>query len=359
MIDNSRREPFQELDFSEIVDSVSYIKLQTATWNLLKEIKFLHFTEYDGIIVSDGRIICRFDYNGNAVSKIGNRGRAEGEYITAGAVMWNKDTRRIAVYDNMSRKMLFFTPDGKLVRAIPEFCDGKLIRNIIDTPNGFLCYTYDCSAQTAGNCCGLWSTDDNGNFQHSYFTYDKTYPPYFNFHHSALWRFSDTVFLRDVIHADIYKTEGDSIRRLLDFTFDTDYLTPLEGSQATGDGYTYAITHQMKGPLVLSVWGNPPGENKRFHTVTDIRTGRTTHYGAINYYDTAMPVIMPSPRKFAFVDSNLDDALVVAADDYDLLMYLEDDRADSSIRKRFAALGLTGSEQASNPVLQILHVSTK
>jgi hypothetical protein len=69
----------QQLNLSNFIDTVSYIRLQNVDGLTLKGIYKCYFSD-NRILLSDSQLCLLFDKEGNLISKIGNKGRGPGEF---------------------------------------------------------------------------------------------------------------------------------------------------------------------------------------------------------------------------------------------------------------------------------------
>ena len=152
----------QDFDISELADSVSFVKLETNNECLIANIRkvilydnrfFIHESKTSTILV--------FDISGKYLYKVGSRGRGPGEHAALSLFMLDEENKMLMIYDENSKKMIYYTLDGKFVKEIPQFSEGALIRDIYNMPDGrFICYTPDF--MTNNPWWGLWEVDSTG-----------------------------------------------------------------------------------------------------------------------------------------------------------------------------------------------------
>ena len=108
------------LHLSDIVDSLSYIKLATDTSNLIGVIDKI-IPLKDRILIVDKDItqtIYIFDKSGKFIRKINKKGRGPGEYLSLNDVAVDVSNKRLIVHDDMAQKISIFTYEGEFIEKI-------------------------------------------------------------------------------------------------------------------------------------------------------------------------------------------------------------------------------------------------
>ena len=156
------------IDLAQIVDSVTYVPLETKPESLVgtRIIRVL-FADDLVFVVSvffTGSKILIFDTNGKHLRTISRRGRGPGEYLNIDKAMLDEMNRRVIIYDQRSFRMLFYDYDGNFTGEISKFAENYYPDDIIILPNGnYLCYK--SSHVDNGKYLGdVWEVDSNGVF---------------------------------------------------------------------------------------------------------------------------------------------------------------------------------------------------
>ena len=108
------------LHLSDIVDSLSYIKLATDTSNLIGVIDKI-IPLQDRILIVDKDItqtIYIFDKSGRFIRKINKKGRGPGEYLSLNDVAVDVSNKRLIVHDDIAQKISIFTYEGEFIEKI-------------------------------------------------------------------------------------------------------------------------------------------------------------------------------------------------------------------------------------------------
>jgi hypothetical protein len=186
-IDLSVDEP---IHITQFVDSVSFVKLETCEDCLIGLIKsvvlcdslfFIHETKTSSILV--------FDIYGKYQWKISKKGKGPGEYVKISQMMVNEKSKKVIIYDEFTKKMIFYSFDGKFDKEIIRFNNGALIRDMIDIPGGFLCYTPDYMKRNRH--WGIWKVDSLGQNEAFLMKQDTEYPVVLNQNFSYFSKLTD------------------------------------------------------------------------------------------------------------------------------------------------------------------------
>lgn len=117
-------DPYDEgYPFDELMDSVSFVKLETTDDNLIGVIDDVFFVN-DLIIVVDKHIstsIGVYDKTGKFLYKISNKGEGVGEYKNITYVTLTPDQTQLAVVDLLDRRLKYFSIDNKVAQATQSF----------------------------------------------------------------------------------------------------------------------------------------------------------------------------------------------------------------------------------------------
>jgi hypothetical protein len=349
----------EKVDISEYIDSVRYIKLQTADDVLISYIHKIFFIE-DKIIVADeqmGKQIVVFDEKGCILNKIRKVGRGPGEYIGITASLLDYTNQLIIVYDSRLRKMLFYTLDGELIKEISKFNDNALIRDMINLRNGnFLCYTYDLTPEKVDEkASGLWEVDSLGNFVRSFFTIEELYPVLYNTSNSQFTLLPEgKISVKDAVWSHIYHFDGDSLTKYISYEVKGNILNSLKGVTFSTENYITNWTSQDKGNFIFTLWTN---FQENFVTVYSKRDNKNVLIYPEKIFWSERKIIEPSG--ITFTNSNNTNILVSAVSGDDIVDFLKDNNASDKVRNELKELIKNMNEKEiteMNPVLQILYV---
>ena len=113
-LDNPR-----EMKLSEIADDVELIKLESTNESYLQFFEDIHISE-EYIITKDsysgkGKVLI-FNRQGEFLHSIGNIGKGPGEYISCTKYAVNLDKAQIVIADEVSKKLIAYSFDGKFIR---------------------------------------------------------------------------------------------------------------------------------------------------------------------------------------------------------------------------------------------------
>ncbi|MDR2040605.1 MAG: 6-bladed beta-propeller [Bacteroidales bacterium] len=165
----------QAIKITQYIDSVNFIKLETNADCLIGNIKSVFFID-NCFFIQDSKTssILVFNRHGNFLHKINKKGRGPGEYIELSKFMIDKNKKNLLIYDGPTKKMLYYSFDGKFIKEISDFSGGDIIRDIINIQDGnFLCYTPDFMPN---NRWGVWQVDETGKPGDYLINQDTDYP---------------------------------------------------------------------------------------------------------------------------------------------------------------------------------------
>lgn len=100
-----------ELDIYDIVDSISYIPLETSEKCLLGE---LLRTKRDGdfYFVEDAKGLFVFGKDGRFLNEIGHKGNAPGEYLYMDNFYLDRKNKQVCIINNVQKRILRYAYDG-------------------------------------------------------------------------------------------------------------------------------------------------------------------------------------------------------------------------------------------------------
>jgi len=146
-------------NYSNYLDSVLYIPLETSENCLIGNVNDLHLANDMLFVEADFKSVFVFDLNGKLLSKVSKIGRGHGEY---GKLAWfdvNPTNNEISIYDVTSHRILVYSVEGDFIR---QFTLEHIPRDFCVLPNGnYLFYTPD---YMENHYRGVWQTDPDGNY---------------------------------------------------------------------------------------------------------------------------------------------------------------------------------------------------
>ena len=109
--------------YDDLIDSVSFIKLQTTDNNLMAYVDQIFFTDNKIIIVDSKKLkaIFVYDYKGNFLYRISRCGEGPDEYRTLVYATLSMDKSQIIVVDAGAKKIKYFSIDDDVVKASGSF----------------------------------------------------------------------------------------------------------------------------------------------------------------------------------------------------------------------------------------------
>ena len=149
--------PEDIFNYSDYIDSVVYVPLETSDECLVGEISDMHFVN-DRIFVKSGFSIFIFSKDGKFISKISRRGRGHGEYSNMAGWDVNPSNNEISIYSNADETVYVYSIQGNFLRSVR--LEGGIHRDFCVLPNGnYLFYTPD---YMKNNYRGVLQTDPEG-----------------------------------------------------------------------------------------------------------------------------------------------------------------------------------------------------
>ncbi|MDD3107824.1 MAG: 6-bladed beta-propeller [Alistipes sp.] len=208
-VDVSQAKPFNYQDFYEIGRVIPLSGQSTEQF--ISEAHSVYLVD-DTVVLFDpaesGKILL-FDAKGNFVRRIGQRGRAEREYIELCDVDVDPQTKRIYAMDRITQKMFTYAMNGAILEIKPsKFCFNSFVK----MPEGF--WIYSCYAEANPQRYNLmYVSEDLQEMRQGYFpvqqfietTFQSTFTkdekgiPYFYYPYSnTIYQVSDSAraFLR-------------------------------------------------------------------------------------------------------------------------------------------------------------------
>ena len=341
---------FGDIKMSEFVDSVKFIILEEIDESLINRIENIIFTQEYVIVVDRSQgVIFFFDWDGKFVRKISRKGQGPGEYLYMQSCMIDEQ-QQLIIYDIQARKMLFYDLDGNFLRQISNFCEGALIRSIINLPNGhFLCYTYNLIGQVDQKYIGLWEVDHDGKFLRNHFTYKVILPVV----HGGSLNFQQlqngTISIKDQIHNDIYHYHNGIVERFITYNIKENRLPDMIDVEVYEDlPQIIRSSPHEKGDYIISLWYDE--DSQPFFSLFSKKNQEIRYWDGYYSYDTNVSGIM-----YMLVDSNKSNLLVCNLNKDAINVYLADPNLPESVRNTLESLSQEIGD-SDNPVLELLYI---
>ena len=360
LFNNKTSYRLEPIKMSEFVDSIKFIILEETKESLIKYPNKIFFTPEQIMVVDrDLGTIFFFDRNGKYLSKISKRGQGPGEYVSLSYCMFDEQKQQLIVYDNHVNKMLFYDFSGNLIREIFKFCEGTILRDIINLDNGnFLCYEFDGigNERIDEKYIGLWEVDADGKFIRSYFTYNVKLPTTFG--STYLQRLHDgTISITDNYHQDIYHYKNEALEKYISYNIKGNKLPRYIG-KTSRDGdmadmiNVRAYSHQEKGDYIITLWlDHKFPRPQAFFSLFSKKDKKVLRYwDAFNSYDPAVPAVMSW-----MIDSNSSDILVCNLSINYIDEHLDNQNLPELVRDSLMSLSAKLGD-SENPVLELLYI---
>jgi hypothetical protein len=120
------------LDFSQLVDSISFLPIETNSECLISELTKVYFANNDVIVFDSNKSnIFIFNRDGKYKTKVGIKGGGPNEYEYFNDIYFDKKTSLIYAFERYLNKMYIYDLSGKLVKqihskfAFNSFCKSK------------------------------------------------------------------------------------------------------------------------------------------------------------------------------------------------------------------------------------------
>ena len=151
--------PEDNFNYSDYIDSVVYVPLETTDDCLVGEVTDMHFVN-DRIFVKSGLYsIFIFGKDGKFISKVSRRGRGHGEYTNMAGWDVNPSNNEISIYSNADKTVYVYSIQGNFLRSV-RLGEG-IHRDFCVLPNGnYMFYTPD---YMNNHYRGVLQTDPEGN----------------------------------------------------------------------------------------------------------------------------------------------------------------------------------------------------
>lgn len=192
------------IDYSNLIDSIEVIRLETNTNSLIGRIKKIEYSNSNIYILTDSQVLFIFDKNGHFLKKLNKRGRGMGEYIEIkDFFIDNANSIKILSYNEI------ISYDSNLVyintKKINTTHNGKEIVPINFLPNGEFCFLFVGSFGirniVAGEDNALYCIDSNMKITNEYFPVTSNYTSgHKNFYKSNKITYFTNTFGNDTIY---------------------------------------------------------------------------------------------------------------------------------------------------------------
>ena len=210
-----RKEGILRLD--DLVESVSYIRLETTPECPVGRISRIYFAD-STIVVVDSRIanaIYLFDYEGHFIKQVSKPGNGPHEYLNLNYVTITADKRHIVIQDRMKRRFLWFDMKGDYVRTTGVAKNGGDVEYV----------SSNCLIHDAEGIGGIVQNNDNSSFVVTdsalnirYSFGEQVFSDRFNTTlEYNLYRCGDRVLGRRVLDPNVYEFREDGVHVLYHF----------------------------------------------------------------------------------------------------------------------------------------------
>jgi hypothetical protein len=250
----------ETIDFTEYIDSIRFIRLDNSEECLIGKIQKVIF--YEGrYYIQDNKAgsIFVFDETGKFQCKISKKGQGPGEYVEISRLLIDYNKKQILIYDVASRKMLYYTLDGKHIKDVHRFSNNDIIRDVIQLPDGnFLCYAPGYRGGKYKH--GIWKVDSTGKFDRFLWESTIQYPFAIHEHKSYFYELKDNeTGLWCADYNDIFHFSNDSLYKYLSMKINMKTSTDFPGYDIdnTPDQNIMTKTNVIeKDNFVLTYWWN-------------------------------------------------------------------------------------------------------
>ncbi|GAL89705.1 6-bladed beta-propeller [Jejuia pallidilutea] len=207
------------LMFSEIIDSITYVKLETSKKCIVGEIqKIINYKNRFYIHDRKTKSILWFTSKGEYLNKIRQIGKGPGEYLNISEFFILND--RIHIYDNRLRKIFLFSIEGEFINSIKTGRD--LIRYLIPLDDGgYLCNNEFDDGKSSRT--GIWKINSQGKFEKEYLKFDKHLEMLFFW--SPMYKFESEIRFLSHLDNSIYSfkvniLEDDILKKIYSYDFE-------------------------------------------------------------------------------------------------------------------------------------------
>lgn len=122
---------------SDIIDNIQYVALETTDESILGGLEKIVPTK-DYFFIQDLYMLYMFDCKGKFISRIGNKGQGQSEYIELSD--FDIDDENIYILDGSKSNILRYSYENQFLGSIYIKHSNSYISNIIKTQDGFICY---------------------------------------------------------------------------------------------------------------------------------------------------------------------------------------------------------------------------
>ncbi|MCQ2058435.1 MAG: 6-bladed beta-propeller [Bacteroidaceae bacterium] len=327
------------LRLSDIADSVSCICLKSDVGYLIGPIKDIRY-ESSRIYINQWaqQPLLVFNDNGDFLMQVGAIGRGPGEYLSVTGFDIHPITSQILIWDETSKKIIVYTPDGAYVR---HFIVHDFPRDFAVLENGDIIF-YDPLSEFSQYHRGVWKTDSLGVFKetlipinHKYKLSGGLFPKFFR----PLGN-GKVGFMSGEDKDNIYWIDSDSV--IAKFHINTDIKIPKSHTKQSDVEEIRPLKMYLKCNyfetdrlLLFTITDYYCSVSK--DVIFDKKFNRT-------YYPTENGMIFDLPNALA---------LFYCCNDGKLLgvLYPEDIIGDNFLSEQFPAIG-----SDSNPIIIVYHM---
>jgi len=161
------------LNYSDLFSNVRYITFEFRPYAAIGTITQIEKTNDNDYVIFDiqNHLIVRYDSCGRFLNLIGDRGNGKNEYNNPTMIAYDRFENQIIVQDNGSKKIKFFSLDGKIVKSFPSpswHCGV----HVVDKERLVFFFNYDDGMQ-----CNYCVTDKDGNVCYQFERINPDYTP--------------------------------------------------------------------------------------------------------------------------------------------------------------------------------------
>lgn len=345
------------IKLSEFVEDVKFVELEFTNQSIIERISAVF--NYDGkyIVADKGtHTIFIFSEEGKFLSKFNRQGRANNEYSSLGAAMFDEQSGRIIVYDFERSNLLYYTLSGECVAThnIGEKCEQQF-HAIINLPNGnFLCYAF-LHGTLQSPYDGIWEMSPDGETVQWLHrnelvhpcpspAYALSYNPQGRISISYMEEDSDMEYGDGLEYATKYNVQGATAKDFAGMT-NSDYAPNwMQGKMFNARQWSMKI-----GKYFFSKWSSEES-GKPYYTLCDSKTAKVVCGRDIDYSShsgaRALPsVVIKGRDAIEITPSNLRNSVVVP-------LYAETMISEKYLSQTEALLAGRDVDDM-NPILQI------
>jgi hypothetical protein len=335
----------QTIDFTEMIDSVRFIRLETNDECLIGHIQKVIY--YNGIYYIQDNFassVFAFDETGKFMFKICKKGQGPGEYVSISRLLIDYGKNQLLIYDNET----YYTLDGNHIKDIRHFSDGTVMTDIILLPDGsFLCY----EPFHKEKYWGVWKVDSTGKFNKFLWKQKNHYPLSYHEHASYFYELRDNkVGLWCADYNDIIHFSHDSVFKYLSMDINMKTVTDYPGydwQDLSNEALMSILNVIEKDNFILTWWWN---NDREYRTSLYLKNEKKAIVSSgIKWGDN---VIFGDDVNFNCTDRMLQVINASMAEDM-----LNDDYISNEHKDMLKAM--FSDEEEDNPVLEILYLKNK